>query len=164
MRRELSLCLTVGLVGGGLVLLGASRPWGAVDAAPSAGPSLTPTLSGDDVNPLGSLLSSLGAVVLLGTVVVAVTRSAGRRLAGAVVLLAAAATALVTVGADGSWSPWRVAVLCGAVLGLLGGMLAAARGPLWAAMSQRYDAPSAPRPQHESDPWRALDRGDDPTL
>lgn len=156
MRRELAVCLAAGLLGGGLILLGAGRPW---DSAP-----VVPTVSGDDVNPVGSLASSLGAVVLLGTVVVAVTRTLGRRLAGAVVVLAAAATAYVTVDADVGWSGWRAAVLLGAVLGVLAGALGAVRGQRWAAMSERYDAPSAAPPRHESDPWRALDRGDDPTL
>jgi hypothetical protein len=156
-RRELALCLVAGLVGGGLVLLGAGRAWDGAPTVPAV-----PTVS-DDVSPVGSLASSLGAVVLLGTVVVAVTRTVGRRLAGAVVVLAGAATASVSVGAAGGWPVWRFAVLAGAVLGVLAGGLAVARGPRWAAMSRRYDAPTD-RPAHESDPWRALDRGDDPTL
>jgi O-antigen ligase len=157
MRNPLVVSLTAGLLGGGLVLLAAGQPWG------SPGPPV-PTVSGDDIDPVGSLVSSLGAVVLLGAIVVAVTRTVGRRLAGAVVVLAAAATGYVTVTAAAAWSPWRVAVLAGAVLGAVGGGLAAARGHRWAAMSSRYDAPSAARPAHESDPWKALDRGDDPTL
>jgi hypothetical protein len=157
MRRELPLCLVLGLAGGALVLFGAGQPWGAT--APPV-----PTVSGDDVNPVGSLVSSLGAVVLLGTVVVAVTRTVGRRLAGVVVVLCALGTAYVALTASGGWSGWRVLVLLGAVLGAVAGAMAAARGSRWAGMSRRYDAPSQPRPEHESDPWRALDRGDDPTL
>jgi hypothetical protein len=156
MRHPLAVCLAAGLLGGGLVLLGAGEPW-----EPAA---RVPTVPGEDVNPVGTLASSLGAVVLLGTVVVAVTRSHGRRLAGAVVVLAALATGYVTVTADGAWSGWRLAVLVGALLGVVAGSLAALRWPGWAVMSERYDAPSAARPAHESDPWRALDRGDDPTL
>ncbi|HEX2174752.1 MAG TPA: Trp biosynthesis-associated membrane protein [Nocardioidaceae bacterium] len=156
MRRGLGTCLAAGLLGGGMVLYGAGQPWS--DAAP------VPTVSGDDVNPVGSLAASLGAVVLLGTVVVAVTRTLGRRLSGGIVVLAAGATAYVAVDAAGDWSGWRLVVVLGAVLGGLSGVLAAVGGPRWAAMSERYDAPSAPRPEHESDPWRALDRGDDPTL
>lgn len=157
MRNQLPLSLAAGLLGGGLILLGAQQPWGA------PGPPV-PTVSGEAVNPVGSLVSSLGAVVLLGAIVVAVTRTVGRRLAGAAVLLAAVATGYVTVTAAGSWPGWRVAVLAGAVLGAAGGGLAAVRGHRWAGMSTRYDAPSTPRPAHESDPWKALDRGDDPTL
>jgi hypothetical protein len=80
MRNPLVVSLTAGLLGGGLVLLAAGQPWG------SPGPPV-PTVSGDDVDPVGSLVSSLGAVVLLGAIVVAVTRTVGRRLAGAVVVL-----------------------------------------------------------------------------
>jgi hypothetical protein len=159
MRRELAGSLAAGLLGGALILLGAGQPW---DAA-----ARSPTVPGDPVNPVnpvGTLVSSLGAVVLLGTLVVAVTRTFGRRLAGSVVVLTALATGYVALGAGGTWTAGRAGVLAGAVLGLLGGALTAVRGPRWAAMSERYDAPSAPRPVHESDPWRALDRGDDPTL
>ncbi|HWM00620.1 MAG TPA: Trp biosynthesis-associated membrane protein [Nocardioidaceae bacterium] len=159
MRRELAVCLAVGLLGGGLMLLGSGRAW---DGAASAAP--VPTVSGDAVDPVGSLASTLGAVVLLGTIVVAVTRALGRRLAGSVVVLAALGAAYVATTATGGWSPWRGAVLLGAVLGTCGGALAALRGQRWASMSRRYDAPSTPRPAHESDPWRALDRGEDPTL
>lgn len=156
MRRGLALSLAAGLVGGGLVLLGAGRPWGAG--------SPVPTVSGQDVNPVGSLLSSLGAVLLLGTVVVAVTRTVGRRVAGGVVVLGACGAMVATVTASGDWSFWRLTVLAGATLAGAAGALALVQGPRWSAMSSRYDAPSAPRPEHESDPWRALDRGDDPTL
>nr|MDQ4006812.1 hypothetical protein [Actinomycetota bacterium] len=102
MRRELALCLVAGLLGGGLVLLGAGRPWDSASAVPTVS---------DDVSPVGSLASSLGAVVLLGTIVVAVTRTVGRRLAGAVVVLAGAATAYAGVEASGGWPVWRFAVL-----------------------------------------------------
>jgi Tryptophan-associated transmembrane protein (Trp_oprn_chp) len=155
MRRDLLVCLVVGLLGGGLILFGSGRPW---DSLPPV------SVAGEAVNPVGSLASTLGAVVLLGTIVVAVTRALGRRLAGGVVVLAALGAAYVATTASGGWSVWRVAVLLGAVLGACGGALAALRGQQWASMSRRYDAPSAPKPAHESDPWRALDRGEDPTL
>jgi len=156
MRRELVVSLVAGLLGGGLILLGSGRPWDST--APVA------SVAGEAVDPVGSLASTLGAVVLLGTIVVAVTRALGRRLAGGVVVLAALGAVYVAITASGDWSVWRVAVLLGALLGACGGALAALRGQRWASMSRRYDAPSAPRPAHESDPWRALDRGEDPTL
>lgn len=156
MRRELTACLLLGLAGGGLVLLGAGRPWDAASALPAA--------AVDEVNPVATLASSLAAVVLLGTVVVAVTRAAGRRLSGSLVVLAALGVTYATLDADAAWSVWRGVVLLGAVLAALAGTMAAARGHRWTSMSRRYDAPSAERAAHESDPWRAMDRGDDPTL
>ncbi|MGH3365884.1 MAG: Trp biosynthesis-associated membrane protein [Nocardioidaceae bacterium] len=156
MRRELAICLAIGLLGGGLVVLGAERPWGTTAA--------TPGVPDSSVDPMGSLASSIGAVMLLGTIVVAVTRTVGRRLAGGVVTLASVAVGFVVVTSDGSWTGWRVTVLLGAVLGAAAGVLAIARGRRWTSMSQRYDAPTGPKPSHESDPWRALDRGDDPTV
>ncbi|MDQ3422109.1 MAG: Trp biosynthesis-associated membrane protein [Actinomycetota bacterium] len=146
--------MAVGLLGGGLVAVGGREPW----RTPVPGPA------GDQVAPAGSLVVTLGAVILLGMLVVAVTRTTGRRVAGLIVALAAVLVVAVAVLADGAWTLWRTGVLLGASLALGAGALAAARGPAWAAMSQRYDAPGASEDRHQSDPWRALDRGEDPTL
>ncbi|HET7326614.1 MAG TPA: Trp biosynthesis-associated membrane protein [Nocardioidaceae bacterium] len=153
MRRLFGLSVAAGLVGGALVILGGRSPWRpeevlGVPTAPDAH---------------ASVAASLGAVVLLGTLVVAVTRAAGRRLSGAVVALSAAGAVVAVLTADADWVPWRGAALAGAVLGLVAGGLAAWQGHRWASMSSRYDAPGA-RPPHESDPWKALDRGEDPTV
>lgn len=146
--------MAVGLLGGGLVVVGGREPW----RSPVAGPA------GDRVAPAGSLVVALGAVILLGLLVVAVTRTTGRRVAGAIVALAGLVVTSVAVFADGEWMLWRVGVLLGAVLSLGAGALSAARGQAWAAMSERYDAPGGRENRPQSDPWRALDRGEDPTL
>jgi hypothetical protein len=87
--------------------------------------------------------------------------------------LADAATPPGTVAsAAATWWPW-VAVVGGVAIAT-GGVVAAARGGRWAAMSQRYEPPGAGlppapgrTPSTTPDPdaaWRALDRGEDPTL
>jgi Tryptophan-associated transmembrane protein (Trp_oprn_chp) len=149
---RLGLALALGLLGGALVTLGARRPWedhGALDV-PTA--------------PLAhaSVAVSLGAVIILGSLVVGVTRAWGRRAAGVLVALAGFGAVVVVVGADAEWVGWRIAALLGSVLAAAAGILSAARGHTWASMSGRYDAPTGVA--DESDPWKAIDRGEDPTL
>lgn len=153
-RHQLAIALVAGLAGGALVTLGSRRPWQPVDLV--AGVGTTPQAQ-------ESVAGSLGAVILLGALVVGVTRAVGRRVTGAVVALAAVGVLAAVLTADGAWAGWRGVVLAGAVLGLGSGALAAARGHRWASMGGKYDAPGS-RPAHESDPWRALDRGEDPTV
>jgi len=152
-RRLLGIALACGLVGGALVALGGRQPWQEarvldVPTAPDAH---------------ASVAVSLGAVILLGTLVVGVTRRAGRRVAGAIVALSSVGVLVAVLTADAAWVGSRFAVLAGGVLGLVTGVLAAAFGHRWAAMSGKYDAPGT-RSAHESDPWKSLDRGEDPTV
>lgn len=146
--------IAAGLLGGGLIAFGGRRPWQAAGPGPG----------GDQVAGPGQLVVTLGAVILLGTLVVAVTRSMGRRLAGALVAAAGVVVAVITVTAQVGWSPWRIGVCVGAVLAAMAGGLSLVQGPRWAVMSQRYDAPGTRRTEADRDPWRALDRGEDPTL
>ena len=77
-------------------------------------------------------------------------------------------------------TPWRVAVLAGALLIFLAGLATALRGPRWPVMSARYDLPQrrahgaaavpgdrgarpAPRPRDSASIWESLSGGDDPT-
>ncbi len=185
-RRTYALTILMGLAGGALVAVCASRPW-AIAVTHQAGiPALPVRVDGTDAVPL---VGALGLVILAGTVASVATAGVARRIAG----LAIAASGLVccwltlsagseissaladqmvgTVGgghapasAD-TWSVWRWLSLAGAVLSLLAGLLIAKLGPGWPAMGSKYDAPTAPRARDDSEPdlWRALDAGEDPT-
>jgi uncharacterized membrane protein (TIGR02234 family) len=73
---------------------------------------------------------------------------------------------------------WAVVALLAGVLGVLAGLLVVLRGRAWPGMGRRYErngatarpaaAPAATRPQTDEDrhqaAWKALDRGDDPTV
>jgi len=104
--------------------------------------------------------------------------------------------AVVVAGTAGhaimTGTPWRVAVLAGALLIFLAGLAAATRGPSWPVMSARYDLPqrrqrgaagaagagaataasavrAAPqrpprgRPRDSASIWESLSAGEDPT-
>jgi uncharacterized membrane protein (TIGR02234 family) len=73
---------------------------------------------------------------------------------------------------------WAVVALLAGVLSVLAGLLVVLRGRSWPGMGRRYErsgaaawpaaAPAGTRPQSDEDrhqaAWKALDRGDDPTV
>jgi hypothetical protein len=75
-----------------------------------------------------------------------------------------------------SGTPWRLAVLAGALLVVAAGVATAWRGPRWPVMSARYDlhakqdagqaapAEGTPAPSRDSaSMWESLSAGADPT-
>jgi len=75
-----------------------------------------------------------------------------------------------------SGTPWRFAVIAGALLVFLAGLATVLRGPQWPVMSARYDRPArrggaAPgaqgaasgRPRDSASMWESLSGGEDPT-
>ncbi|HEX4728542.1 MAG TPA: Trp biosynthesis-associated membrane protein, partial [Jatrophihabitans sp.] len=60
-------------------------------------------------------------------------------------------------------SAWPIGTVIGAVLVLMAGMLVLVRGASWQmGLSSRYAAPA--EAAKSDDPWRSLDRGEDPTI
>lgn len=146
------------------------------------------SVDGADVVPV---VAALGLVLLAGAVALAATKNQGRRLAGLVLVGAAVMVGWLTltagpaitdalqeqtVGAVGNATPhpdgtlWRWLTLAGAGLSLLAGAAAVAKGPDWPTMGSRYDRPTSARPvseveaSTETDVWRAMDKGEDPTV
>jgi uncharacterized membrane protein (TIGR02234 family) len=201
LRAEFASALLLDLLGAAGTLLLASRTWQTV-ITPRPRPLADDVLqlTGRTIDDAGTALS---LVALAGVVAVLATRGLGRRVIGAVLALAGAALvwrALLGLDAvsaararslvrskhtgvaiDSAVAPhvtvhpqWAiVTVLCGVVI-VTAGVLIALRGPTWAAMSARYEAPGTEAPLSEVDAenlrtrasaslWTALDRGDDPT-
>lgn len=176
MTRGLRAALFGCLLSGALILLAAGRPW--VDVSY---PDRPRTVSGSAF--VGSL-TTWGLVALAGVVAVAATRRWGRIPVGGALVAAGASVAALSVdvirdvelrvledavlrrlthaptAVELTGWPY-VAVLAGGLLALTG-VLVAARGPRWAGLSAKYDAP-ADRPRTDADLWAALDRGEDPT-
>lgn len=185
--REPAVAVLLELTGAALVLLAAGRPWarGVLRQAPL--PTVPLAVSGRSVAPV---VAALGLVGLAGVVAVLATRGAGRVATGVLLALAGAGVvaASLNVGSDlaeavrpaadrisgvpGASAEgiratvWpRVSVVGGTLL-CTAGLLTAARGGRWTAMSERYDALGADRLVRPAEPagiWEALDRGDDPT-
>lgn len=129
------------------------------------------------------LALALSLVVLAGWGAVLVSRGVWRRLLVAIALAAAAgvvacvATAAFVLpddlrdglGASGSGlgvepTGWYVTAAVAAVIEVAVLAVAWRRAPRWPTMSSRYDAPAARATgDDDTDLWKALDRGDDPT-
>jgi uncharacterized membrane protein (TIGR02234 family) len=184
MRRGPLLASLLCVVGAFVVLVGAGREWVVVEVA---GDALLPGRSVDvDGSDLAPGLRALGLVGLAGVPALAASRGRGRRVVGLVVLLTGAGVVAVTTrlvaaglgdrarltaavrdageGTTGA-TPWPYVTALGGLLLVAGGLLVMLRGPHWAGLGRRYDAPAAQPVQAvaERDLWAALDRGEDPT-
>ena len=185
-RREMAGVLGLAALAGLSILFTSSRSWLGVTAGrrPPFGP-LRVELTGRDQYPA---LSGLAVVALLSVVLVLVTGGVVRRLLGVLLALAGGwaawyagsgisrpGTARVTelLGdrlAQGSGtfelrqhSHWPVLTLLAAALLAVCGLVLAVRAGRWQlGMSARYAAPAAAA--ESGDPWRRLDRGEDPTV
>jgi uncharacterized membrane protein (TIGR02234 family) len=199
-RGEFAIALLLDLLAGAGALLVAGRTWQTV-LTPRPRPLADDVLPLTG-HVLDSAATALGLVALSGVVAVLATRGGARRAVGVVLALtgallvwrsltglgpvsAARARTLVQarhsgVGVDATVVPqlsvhaqWPLLSAGCGVLVVAGGLLVALRGPGWASMSVRYDAPSArqlsaqdraaTRARADASMWTALDRGDDPT-
>ncbi len=180
------------LLGSAVVLLAAGRPWVNAVAVQDPlrvdlsvnGAALSPAVPACALVCLAGSVGLLAARSTVRTVIGVVIAAAGLGSGIAAVLSAdpgageladrageAVGTASATAtGVDTTLWPW-VAVL-GALLCLIAGVLTAMRGAAWPGMSSRYERPDVAqekpaaevRADSALDQWRALDRGEDPTL
>jgi uncharacterized membrane protein (TIGR02234 family) len=180
------LALGLILAGAAVVVFGASRTWLTAAWVVPDFPAVRIQKSGGEVAPL---VRAAGFVALAGVVALLATRRRGRLVVGAVVLLAGAAVVVgcvlfqvaneaeadaalaksvadptLTVHATAlSTTAWPYPTAVGGLLVVAGGLVTLLRSAGWPAMGARYDAPNAPARRTDSDPWAALDRGEDPT-
>ncbi len=185
-RREMAGVLGLAALAGAVILFAASRSWQTVtiERRPPFGP-LQVELTGRALYPA---LSGLAVVALLSVALVLVTGGLLRRLLGGLLVLVGASacgyagSGLTTPGparlarllgdrlAQSSGLPllqrhpvWVVLTLLAAALLVLCGLLLAVRAGRWQlGLSARYAAPAAVA--ESADPWRRLDRGEDPTV
>jgi len=176
-----------GVASGGLMLLGATRHWATVHVSTPAAPAAVITVSGSQAVPA---TAALALVVLAGAVAIVPTGGRLRQAVGWVVAVAGVATAVLAgladdavrtaateavsrspaalggepaVGAPGlTWWRWLTVGAAAAATGV--GGWTARSGSAWAVMGSRYEAPtSPPADAPDTDPWRAMDAGEDPT-
>jgi uncharacterized membrane protein (TIGR02234 family) len=188
-RRELMLALAGCVLGAGVTLFAADRPW--VHARAVQGALQVPlSVRGGS---LAAAVPAFALVGLAGALGLLATRGVGRRITGLVILAAGlaaaqnaaqhvrpnaadladrAGSALGTASgtaASVSHTAWGVLAMLGSVVFALAGAAATVRGPRWPGMGARYGTPVAPATAPASaddsalEQWRALDRGEDPT-
>jgi hypothetical protein len=185
-RREMACVLGLAVLAGAVILFAAGRVWMSVTAErrPPFGP-LREELTGRELYPA---LTGLAVVALLGVALVLVTAGVVRRLLGGLLVLVGGwacwyAVNGLTESAPGRmaqplggpvtqgsglqqqhWHPfWAGVTLAAAALLVLCGLLLVLRAGRWQlGMSARYAAPAVVA--ESADPWRRLDRGEDPTV
>jgi len=184
-RRELLAALLGCTAGAAVALFAAGRVWAQAAVAEGVAP-LPVELTGRDLAPSVAAFALVG---LAGGLALLATRSAGRRLAGLLLVLTGFGVAAAAVagagGADSALtreagaavgtrtaattaperSAWPWVAVSGGVLVAVAGGFAAVRGPRWPGMSARYDAPrrEGRAPDEPDGMWSAIDRGEDPT-
>jgi len=186
-RREMAGVLGLAALAGLAMLFTTSRPWLDVTVArrPPFGP-LQVELTGHAEYPA---LTGLAIVAVLGVVLVLVVSGAvARRVLGGLLALAGGWSGGYAARGLASPSPGRLAQLLGDRLAQSSGLTELHRHPAWAVLtllaagllvlcglvvvvragrwrlglSARYAAPAAVA--ESGDPWRRLDRGEDPTV
>ncbi len=180
----------LGLVSATATTVAVSRPWVSATASVTGLPPLRAQVDGADVAPLAA---ALGVVLLASFGAVLATRGWVRRGLGALIVVCGLAvlasvvhpgdvSAAVEQGLsargwsggsyDASTSPWRWVAAAGAVGCVLAGLLVARFGGSWPSMGARYDAVGGQADPKvtsrevvvtESDLWRSIDQGRDPT-
>jgi hypothetical protein len=184
-RRELAGVLGATALAGLAVLFGSGRSWleVVVGRRPPFGP-LRVELTGRTQYPA---LTGLAVVALLAVVLVLVTGGVVRRALGVLVMLAGGWAAYCAGGgvappgtprleellgdrlaqSSGTFElhrhpQWAVLTLLAALVLVLAGLAVALRAGRWRlGLSARYAAPAVSA--EAGDPWRRLDRGEDPT-
>ena len=168
-----------GLATAALTAVAAGKPWFSANVDYKLLPGVREPDRAADM----PLALALSLVVLAGWGAVLVTRGGVRRAMAAVALLSALGVVACAVAApftlpdqvrdnllpgsdDVSVSPtgWFVASAVGAVLSVVALVVAWLRASAWPTMSSRYDAPATrPTGADETDLWKSLDAGHDPT-
>lgn len=187
--RSYVVTVVGGIVAGGSTYFAASRAWAEVSVRTSGMPADRVSVDGAEAVPV---VSAMALVVLASAVAVLAASPRVRLLVGAVMTAAALTAAVRTAVAAGAVeqslagqvgeSPamtgdrsaqvelaaqadptvWRWTCLAAALVAVAAGVSVLVRGRRWPTMGRRYDAPS--RAREDDDPWKRLDRGEDPTL
>lgn len=190
--RSLAVAVLAGLASGGLAFVAARRPWATVEVAAEGMPRVVVETLGTSVVPWVGALALVvvtGSLAMLPTggrarqaVAGLVTLAAvgvvlGCAFAGAALSdQVAEAVSANAVGAGRSSavdpSPFRWVAASAGLVGVGVGAWAFTRSATWPVMGSRYQSPVAASGRRraadddepvETDLWRAMDRGDDPT-
>ncbi|WP_022870864.1 Trp biosynthesis-associated membrane protein [Yaniella halotolerans] len=179
------------LIGGALALIGSTQTW--VTAAGFEATHLTQmTLSGQEASPV---ITAMSLVTIAAGAALSIARNIGRWIIGCVAILGALAIGATTINVlvnpfnaaaqkisestgttattnaveniEVSLLPWLTVL--GAVIVLVGGIIALTQGSRWSlGKTKKYDVNQPTQANHdgpldEIDTWDELSRGEDPT-
>lgn len=188
-RRLYAPVVLATLAVGGLAFFAAGRTWARAEVKAEGLAAAKVAVSGADAQPLVSALAIVvvtaalailaagprlrrvvGALTMVVAIVgaISVPRSGGSTLDGAVRSAAEKSPAYASPSSLGdiSHAPWDLLTILAFVLAFVLGLLTLRLAPHWPTMSSRYDRPSRRDVRDDpsdTDMWKALDQGDDPT-
>lgn len=188
-RRLYAPVVLATLAAGGLAFVAVGRTWAHAELRPQGLASATVSVSGSDAQPL---VSALAVVVVAAALAILAAGPRMRRVIGALTAVVSV-VAIVLVPRSGTsalddavrsaaekspaytgpaslgditYAAWPLLAIAAFVLAAALGVVTIRFAGAWPTMSSRYDAPSARRPAagtSDTDMWKAMDRGDDPT-
>jgi uncharacterized membrane protein (TIGR02234 family) len=192
LRQRLAIVVVVLLLASIGTLVAYSATWVVAElpvfAGADAGVSREVALTGRDLVPLGG---AMGWVGLAAIAALFATRTWGRRVTGAVVLLAGGIAGVTGVafgfteaatGGGGAFveaalgsrsdavptsvsvSAWWLLAIAAGLAMMVCGLLALVEGPSWPRLGARYARSTMQAPASAAATWDALDRGVDPTV
>lgn len=188
-RRLYAPVVLATLATGGLAFFAAGRTWAESEVVTDGLAPATVSVSGTDAQPL---VSALALVVVTSALAILAAGPRLRRFVGVLTILAAGigavvvprsgsgrlADALVTAAekspaysgpaslSEVTHTPWDLVTITAFVLAVALGAVTVRFGPQWPTMGSRYDAPSSRPPKDnrtDTDMWKAMDDGQDPT-
>jgi uncharacterized membrane protein (TIGR02234 family) len=190
-RRGLTAAVLGAIAAGALALVAGGQAWAEVTAERRAPlPPLSEVLSGADAAPL---VPAMGLVLLAAAVALLAVRGSGRLVVGLLMATAGgvlawsglraltgglrdASTVVPGVGRGAVTlvvtPAWPVLSAVAGVLAVTAGLFVVLRGRTWPGMGRRYERTPEPTAAGRSETdedraqaaWKALDRGEDPTV
>ena len=182
----------LGVVGGAAAFFTASQPWSRVtveteglarDVVSVTGNEALPVVGGLALVALagtvavlasrGRVRTAVGVVVTLASAAAAVAVVLGGDAVHEALVASLAESPAMTGDAalqdrfadDASTTAWRWACLVSLLLSAVAGAAVVRWGRSWPSMGRRYDSVGQQRADNvDDDPWKALDRGEDPTV
>lgn len=177
------------LATGGLAFFAASRTWAYTTVEASGVPTARVDVSGAEAV---ALVPALALVIVAASLAVLAASARVRRVVGLLIIVVAVIGLFVVLQSEDrvgraldaavkdspafigtnapdvvSYSSWREVAAVAFILSALVGLVIAVFGALWPTMGRKYDAPKAhaatEEVETESDIWKALDDGRDPT-
>jgi Tryptophan-associated transmembrane protein (Trp_oprn_chp) len=161
-KRARGYAATVAMLGAGLALLAASRPWAPSPTNLSPG-RLTTAADGLTGAALYPLIPALALAALAGGGALLATGGAVRAGVGGLLLLCGTGIVLCTAYAVAREAAplWPIAAAVGGLAVFDAGWLTVRKGRSWPAMGTRFERSA--RTAEPSSMWDELDRGGDPT-
>ncbi len=160
-HKQYAAFIVIQLVLAGILFWSGSTTWIDESSDPELGGLVVGVAAeGAQIIPLIPVSSVIAICAILGVIA---TGAWGRRVIGIATAGVAFATVVVALRTDiGGVSGWIYLVVVLSFGLILNSMSAAFVGPRWPQMGKKYRRDAPPDPQ--SDPWKALDKGIDPTI